>query len=256
MPAIAEEIAQALDEGVELRLQCAAVAVRGSGRARALELCAIEMGPPDASGRCRPVPTSRVTELECDHVLLALGQAVDDALVPSGFELDRGRPSFGNAGCPVLLAGDFATSQGTVAHAVGDGRRAAGRLLRALGEDVAPFERPAVELAVRPDDVHLDRFVRMRPAEIEVAPVAGRVRGFGEVTSGLLTPDEAERCLGCGRCTECDRCLVYCPDGIIRRDATARYRIDYDFCKGCGVCVTECPRAGMTMVAEGTTHLG
>jgi 2-oxoacid:acceptor oxidoreductase delta subunit (pyruvate/2-ketoisovalerate family) len=137
-----------------------------------------------------------------------------------------------------------------VAHAIGDGRRAAGLLLRALGEAVVPFERPSAAAALGPDDVRLDRFARRPPAELALAPVEQRVRSFDEVARGLSDAREAERCLGCGSCTECDGCLAYCPDGIIRREPGARYRIDYAYCKGCGLCVAECPRAAMTMVAE------
>jgi Pyruvate/2-oxoacid:ferredoxin oxidoreductase delta subunit len=40
---------------------------------------------------------------------------------------------------------------------------------------------------------------------------------------------------------------VYCPDGIIHRRDGA-YEVDRDYCKGCGICVVECPRAAMEMV--------
>ena len=65
--------------------------------------------------------------------------------------------------------------------------------------------------------------------------------------------DEIGRCLHCGRCTECDNCLIFCPDVSIL-DQTREsfgYAIDYDYCKGCGICFTECPRHAITMVSEG-----
>jgi len=68
---------------------------------------------------------------------------------------------------------------------------------------------------------------------------------------------EAARCFSCGSCTRCDTCLVYCPEGIIRRHVPtsrvhreADYEVDYSFCKGCGICVVECPRSAMEMVEE------
>ena len=68
---------------------------------------------------------------------------------------------------------------------------------------------------------------------------------------GLADASEAERCLACGYCTQCDTCLVYCPEGIISRaERDAFYEINKDYCKGCGICVVECPRCGMAMVAE------
>lgn len=52
------------------------------------------------------------------------------------------------------------------------------------------------------------------------------------------------------RCVGCLRCYMYCPDGVIRpwEDAVA---IDYDFCKGCGICAKECPCKAIEMEAEG-----
>ncbi len=70
---------------------------------------------------------------------------------------------------------------------------------------------------------------------------------------GLPDYREAARCFSCGSCTRCDTCLVYCPEGIIRRhssDDTVDYDVDYTYCKGCGICVVECPRSAMEMVEE------
>lgn len=60
---------------------------------------------------------------------------------------------------------------------------------------------------------------------------------------------EAERCFHCGRCTECDNCFIFCPDVSIA-PAQGGYGIDYGFCKGCGLCVKECPRGAMMMIEE------
>ncbi len=63
---------------------------------------------------------------------------------------------------------------------------------------------------------------------------------------------EVDRCLHCGRCTECDNCFILCPDISIlcKSEGNFGYDIDYDYCKGCGICATECPRNAMTMVSE------
>ena len=73
-----------------------------------------------------------------------------------------------------------------------------------------------------------------------------RSRNFEEVNLGLAGPEEAGRCFSCGHCTLCDTCLISCPDGVILR-TEGGYRIDGDYCKGCGMCVAECPRSGMEM---------
>jgi 2-oxoacid:acceptor oxidoreductase delta subunit (pyruvate/2-ketoisovalerate family) len=61
----------------------------------------------------------------------------------------------------------------------------------------------------------------------------------------------ARRCFQCGTCTFCMRCYDYCPDLSIRMDGKTRERaIDYDHCKGCGICAEECPRGAISWVHE------
>ena len=68
---------------------------------------------------------------------------------------------------------------------------------------------------------------------------------------------EARRCLSCGNCFECDNCFAMCPDNaVIKLGEGDRYRIDYDFCKGCGICVAECPCGAIAMEPERPTSGG
>jgi 2-oxoacid:acceptor oxidoreductase delta subunit (pyruvate/2-ketoisovalerate family) len=61
----------------------------------------------------------------------------------------------------------------------------------------------------------------------------------------------ARRCFQCGTCTFCMRCYDYCPDVSIQMDGKTRERaIDYDHCKGCGICAEECPRGAISWVHE------
>ncbi len=69
---------------------------------------------------------------------------------------------------------------------------------------------------------------------------------------GSLTPGQAvssaRRCFQCGRCTFCGACDDYCPDVSIRSDRAERLRaVDYEHCKGCGICARECPRGAIVM---------
>jgi len=67
----------------------------------------------------------------------------------------------------------------------------------------------------------------------------------------LARARELARCFHCGRCTECDNCYIYCPDVAIAKHDRG-FAIDLRYCKGCGVCPAECPRAAMEMVEEPT----
>lgn len=255
MPAISEEIDEAIEEGIEMRYQRAPHAFHGEdGRIAHLELAEVEMGPPDESGRRRPVVTERTERLDCDLVLLALGQSADTGLLPEGWALDAsGRAFDGEAATNVFASGDVATNEGTVAHAIGDGRRIALLALAATGADAGPFERLDPALAVPPSRVRFEHFGRAPTTGRNRVAAGDRVRSFDEVDRGLADGRaEAQRCFSCGDCTECDTCLVYCPEGIIHRASAsgARYDIDLDICKGCGICVAECPRGAMEMVTS------
>ena len=62
--------------------------------------------------------------------------------------------------------------------------------------------------------------------------------------------EEAKRCLGSFTCDACDLCVLLCPDLWIVRDETGYIAIDYDYCKGCGVCAAICPKDAIEMVPE------
>lgn len=253
MPAILEEIEESEHEGVVFKFQRAPLAMDGDGRVTGITLADVEMGPPDESGRRRPVVTQRTSMLPCDHVLLALGQSADAALLPDGTQIVDGRVHIDGKPTNIYASGDYATGEGTVAHAIGDGRRAAGRALANLGEDVKPFVRVNKVQAVPLSSIRLEHFAP-RPAAVERhEPVAARIRTFKETNHGIPDPREAERCFSCGHCTRCDTCLVYCPEGIIDRVVARNgngYEINLEYCKGCGICVTECPRGAMEMFPQ------
>ena len=79
---------------------------------------------------------------------------------------------------------------------------------------------------------------------------------FDEVVGGLDESNalfEARRCMSCGSCFACDNCYGVCPDNaVIKLDPTGSYayEIDYDFCKGCGICAQECPCGAIEMEPE------
>ena len=249
MPAITEEVEQAIEEGVIFELLRQPVGFFGAGKVDGVILAAVELGEADDSGRRRPVVTDRTTRLACDRVLLALGQSPDLRLLPSGWRLEGARIHEGERALPVYVAGDLVTGDGTVTHAIGDGRRAATQALADLGLGIAVFERPDRTSSVPFTDIRLDHFAAAAPAREIHVPAAERLASRAEVSAGLADGLEAHRCFSCGHCTRCDTCLVYCPEGIIRREDLG-YEVDYSYCKGCGICVTECPRSAIEMRAS------
>ncbi|MHC5108390.1 MAG: 2-oxoacid:acceptor oxidoreductase family protein [Planctomycetota bacterium] len=253
MPAIKEEVDAAIEEGVRLQELVMPVRLQQCGTL-GLICQRMRLGEPDDSGRPRPVPETTDDawfELRCDRVILALGQTQDLSILPEGAAVRGNGSLLGLAGAPIICGGDFATNDGTVAAAIGNGRRAALHMHRTLtGEDL--FPAPAEPVA-GPEVIatHVFTHEPQRTGE-EVKPSIRR-RSFIEVNAGFddfdsrnPAADEAGRCFSCGVCDACDRCVSYCPEGILLHDQDG-YRFNYDYCKGCGICASQCPRGVIYM---------
>ncbi len=286
MPAIAQEIDEAEREGVEFVFLAAPVGFTLDGdRLRAIECTRMQLGPPDESGRRRPVPTDERFTLPADTVLTAIGEAIDpDGLPLAGTGTAIPTDMWGQtARAGVFAGGDLAEQPRSVADALGAGKRAAIGIDRHLRERAgAPLEHrepDALRLGGRGnlsmtrwrDDDPVPRvaplnevvtYEDLNPAHFERAnrhedwslPLEAAVGGFDEVNRGLDRPAglaEARRCFNCGVCNECELCLIFCPDVAITRRNGHGFLIDLTYCKGCGVCVTECPRGAMLLTREG-----
>lgn len=87
----------------------------------------------------------------------------------------------------------------------------------------------------------------------KLAPVDA-VKSFDEVITGLSEEEakfEAQRCLSCGNCFECDGCFGACPeDAIIKLGKGNRYKFNYNACTGCAVCYEQCPCHAIEMIPE------
>ena len=76
-------------------------------------------------------------------------------------------------------------------------------------------------------------------------------RGVYPLAAEASARYEAARCLSCGNCFECDNCYGVCPDNaVIKLGPGKRFEFNYDYCKGCGMCVAECPFGAIKMEAE------
>jgi formate dehydrogenase beta subunit len=89
--------------------------------------------------------------------------------------------------------------------------------------------------------------------QIKIAPQVAN-KYFVEVTAGLAEKEaryEAQRCLSCGNCFECDGCFAACPeDAVIKLGPGNRYNFNYDACTGCAVCYEQCPCHAIDMIPE------
>ncbi|QEP42451.1 glutamate synthase [Ectothiorhodospiraceae bacterium BW-2] len=260
MSAIAREVSQALEEGVQIHPNrgIRRLILRGE-RVVGIEMVHMRKLHSAASGYRRVAFEGTETVLHVDMVIPAIGQQIDMAgieLLP----LTNGRIALQSDGRVkgfdnLFAGGDMAPDCGTVTEAVGYGRRTAlamDRYLRQLSEATVGAE-PAVIAAPRLNFHYFESAARV---EVETLAVAERLKGCIEIEQGLTehqAKTEAERCLSCGSCIHCDNCWTLCPDMAVLKDPTpghAPYLFDYDYCKGCGLCANECPCGYIVMESD------
>jgi 2-oxoacid:acceptor oxidoreductase delta subunit (pyruvate/2-ketoisovalerate family) len=205
-----------------------------------------------------PQPTGEFETMAADSLVLALGQDVDLSLLQgvAGLEIKDGTVQVGSnmmTGHPGIFAGgDMVPSERTVTTGVGHGKKAARHIdawLRETKYEPAAKHEPVTFDMLNPW-YYSDAPRTMRP----MLDAIRRQTGFEEVQGGLDESNalfEARRCLSCGNCFECDNCYGVCPDNaVIKLGPGKRFKFNYDYCKGCGICVSECPCGAIKMVPE------
>ncbi|MCC6522602.1 MAG: FAD-dependent oxidoreductase [Polyangiaceae bacterium] len=280
MPAQREEVVDLLAEGCELMELVAPVGLAvADGRLTAVRLERMTLGPADASGRRRPVPSGETVELRADNLLSAIGQRTDLGLF--GDEPPRldgsGYVAVDPATRETSIAGVFAggdvigESPLSIVKAMGDGKH--------IAHEIRRREEGFVEGALAPRTVPFVDLLRRRGERVRRVPTphrepAGRL-DFTEVLLGYSPEEartEAERCLDCD--VMCSLCVSVCPNlafftyearplraggtRLVRHGASYElaggtpfevaqgYQVAVlaDFCNECGNCTTFCPTAG------------
>ncbi|MGD2269966.1 MAG: NAD(P)-binding protein [Desulfobacterales bacterium] len=261
------------------------------GAIKKLVCCRMELGPADESGRRRPIKREKdLFDIESDSIISAIGekpsfdylkeilQTKDDCIVVDQSLLAHVK---NGRGAKILAGGDIIDIAHTVVHAVASGKQAAiamdchrkGWDIEKTFEKIRIGDGPAISFAVykgwkpvnpvsqnhgrvlRNDDMIHDYFNKKQREHPVVQGANVRKGSFDTYKSAYdaaAANREAARCMHCGRCTECDNCLIFCPDMsvLVKSKEQFGYHIDYDYCKGCGICFTECPRQAISMIEE------
>ena len=258
---VAEDLAQAREEGVRFRPQTALVRVLADdeGNVRAAVLCEASLQR-DEHGAVTPQLTEGTeVEVPCDTILVAIGQVQVLDWLPADCT-ERGRlraDEYGRIPHPsgtVFTGGDVMRGPSMVVDALGDGKRAARDIDRVLSAE--PL-RPDDPVEVMPYEKLNTAYFRHAPrTEAPLAPATTRrASQVTEVTLAYSREEalaEADRCMSCGVCNGCDNCYIVCPDVSVMRDAreNGHYSIRTHYCKGCLVCVQECPTGCLERVPE------
>ena len=256
MPAVPDEVTQALAEGVEIRHGAGVRALRaGKGGVIGVVVAPARLGRgPD--GAVTPILEAEGDVLlDVDHVLVAIGQRADLASLPETLDAGGGVLSVTSCGGSslghVFAGGDVASRERTVAHAIAAGTRGA----RAIHRMLAGGRRPGNGVSGPPvpaSRIAAHAFPPLRRAVRRERLAAKRTTSFVEVVDGLgddAARAETVRCFACGHCVRCDTCLAVCPDVAIARK-NGHYELSTAHCKGCGLCARECPRGALVMVQE------
>jgi formate dehydrogenase (NADP+) beta subunit len=250
MPAHDFEAAEAIEEGVSIRWLRTIKHIDGT-------IFTVEVMRLDEKGV--PRPTGEVETLEADSLILALGQDTDTTFLKTlpgiQFKADGTvivGPNMETRCTGVFAGGDMVPFDRTVTTAVGHGKKAA-RAIHAWLHAHSSVAVPRHEVATY-EMLRLWYHAEAKRRGQSSIDLERRRHTFDEVV-GSLDPDavryEAQRCLSCGNCFECDGCYSACPEqAVIKLGPGRRYAYDFDKCTGCAICYDQCPCGAITMVPE------
>lgn len=230
MPAHDWEVEAAAREGVELRfLRMPTRLIGDNGKLKALECIGMELGEPDESGRRRPIPIEGSEEtMDVNAVILSIGLLPNTAPFASELELN-GNGTIGvneetlETSMPSVFAGgDAVSGPSMIAQAIGQGKRAAyyiDRYLQGQPLESAHFDERLPMVDRESILAQAEGRVSFRkPVEMGQKPLEECVYSFEEVET-TMSEDEARynanRCLDCGGCSQCQQCVAVCPASAI-----------------------------------------
>ena len=208
----------------------------------------------------KAVPTGEYETLEADSLILALGQEADTDFLKHiegiTFKEDgttvEVNPSMMTGYPGIFAGGDMVPSERTVTIATGHGKKAARNIDAWLRNST--YEKPANNPLVTIEKLQIWFKTDAEKKAQQHLEIEKAVETFDEIVAGYTTEEavyEAQRCLSCGNCFECDSCYGACPEGAISKNGKGEgYTINYDLCTGCGVCAEQCPCHALDMVLE------
>ena len=269
MPAQREEIAEALEEGIALcdgAMLTEAIDTGGRGLSLKCVRVRFEAGASRGQFTVTPVADGEFS-LAADAIVPSIGQDPELAPISAALEIDGALVMANRRQATslerVYAGGDVASMARFVTEAIGMGQRAAheiDRVLRGNAQGAQGVEGGSADAGAHVEAESIVPLASINtfyyPGQARAVerrlPAAQRLASDAEVQIGFDLAQalaETERCFSCGTCIQCDNCVHYCPDLAVQRDGDG-YVILTDYCKGCGLCVKECPTGAMKMLEE------
>jgi formate dehydrogenase beta subunit len=250
MPAYDYETEDAMAEGVDVKLLRSISSIKKY--VITLEKMKVEKG--------KAVGTNEFETIDADVLIVANRQETDSGFLRSvsGMAINEDgtvnidvQRMTGHAG--VFAGGDMLPGENRSSTiAIGQGKKAARYIDSYLKQ--LPFVKPEKHPTAGYRKLHMWYKTDAPQKEQEKLSPAIAVKNFDEVIGGLKEPEakfEAQRCLSCGNCFECDGCFGACPeDAIIKLGKGNRYKFNYNACTGCAVCYEQCPCHAIEMIPE------
>jgi len=212
----------------------------------------------DDAGRFAPeYDDSDVIDLECDTVVMAIGQMSDNGFADgSDLKIDeRGRLSYKAAtqqtNAPdVFACGEIVTGPGSAVEACASGQRAAKAIDLYLSGKAVEIDDALPPEFGKIDEATAEKVTKTTRVKVPTDAPEVRKKVFAEFEHTLdeaLALSEARRCMSCGsgaevivdKCAACLTCLRVCPFDIPKVTDVAR--IESNLCQACGMCIAECP---------------
>ena len=205
-----------------------------------------------------PRATGEFETIAADSLVLALGQQTDLTLLTNlpDLKIENDEVIVDEAmmtSVPGIFAGgDMVRGDKNVTVAIGHGKKAARAINAYLKGEV--YKEPAKAPLATFDRLHTWYYADAPKTVRPMLDIVRRQTTFDEVQNGLTEENalfEARRCMSCGNCFECDNCYGVCPDNaVVKLGPGMKFKFNYDYCKGCGICANECPCGAIDMVSE------
>jgi NADPH-dependent glutamate synthase beta subunit-like oxidoreductase len=253
LPAQQVEVDEAIEEGIVF-VSGAMLQQAGPGAGGLVLNCIqVEFIPGEKRGEFTINPLEGATfTLEADAIVPSIGQNADVGRWQGILGSDG--PVIGTDGAwqtgvaGIFAGGDVASMDRFVTQAVGMGKQAAAEIARYVTTGEAwPVVAPGPVVPF--SDINTTYYPPVERNRTGTAGIEERVTNFAEVQLALSAEQalaEAQRCFSCGSCIYCDNCYFYCPDMAIIKLENG-YAVKADYCKGCGLCVEECPTGSVVM---------